>query len=72
MTSDSSPSSLDLTKPSPRYLSYRQAMAQYRFLCDALRQLGELQLQGADQPPADRAALLALTAILKGEGNGSA
>ncbi len=70
--SDSSPSSLDSTKPSPVFLSYRQAMQQYRFLCDALRQLAEFQLQDNGLLPEDRAAMLALTAILEGEANGKA
>ena len=69
--SDSSPLGLSKTKPAPQSLSYKQAMAQYRFLCDALRQLAELELEN-DLAPESRATALALRAILEGESNGKA
>jgi len=62
--SASSPSSG--SKPSPKYLSTREAMQQYRITCDALRHLCAAMLEIERLPPETRASLLSLAAVLKG------
>jgi len=53
-------------KPPPKFLSYREAMAQYEELSSAVRDLCEALLEG-DPRPNVRASLLALQAALAGK-----
>ncbi len=66
--SDSSPSpgSWRASKPTPRFMSYREAHAQYVILADAFRSLSEALLEGDAMTPATRAKVLALRAVLDG------
>jgi len=58
-------------KPHPKFLTYAQAMSEYRVIHKGMRALGTLLLSSDVLSSEDRATLLALQAILKGRIDGS-
>jgi len=64
--SDSSPSRVS-QKPNPKFLSYAEAMKQYRITSGALRLLCDVMLDVDGLPPHARSSLLSLVAALPHE-----
>jgi len=62
--SDSSPS--DSSKPTPRFLSYQEAMRQFRITAAAHRELCTLLVRKDLLSPAEQATLLSLSAVVQG------
>ena len=62
---------LNLSKPTPKFMTYRETVEHFELLSSATSKLCELLLSGEAMTPQQRAELLALSAILKGSSDGS-